>query len=310
MKKLTHEEFENKVKTKHKSDIQVLGEYINSRTPIKVMHKCGYIWNANPHTLTLGHGCPKCSRNMKRTTEEFKGMVRKQVGEEYTVLSEYKNNTTPIIFKHEKCETEFEMSPKNFLKGQRCPNERYKKTSLKNSKDEKEVRKQLDEYNDGEYTLVGDYKGITRKATVRHNKCGRLIKAKPYLLLKNSSGCPHCYKSKAEDIIYNFLESNGYDFKEQFRIKECRNIRPLPFDFAIFKNNQLWLLIEYDGIQHFIPKFGEENLKKTQYHDMLKTNFCEENNISLARIKYKRIYNQEKFAEYVESELKKILSLY
>ncbi len=310
MKKLTQNEFVSKVNDKHNSDIKVIGEYINSRTAIKVMHKCGYIWDANPHTLTLGHGCPKCSRNMKRTTEEFKELVREQVGEEYIVLNEYKNNITPIIFKHKKCGTEFKMSPKNFLKGHRCPNERYKKTSLKNSKDEEEVRKQLEEYNNGEYTLIGDYKGITRKATIKHNKCGRLIKAKPYLLMNRSSGCPHCYKSKAEDIIANYLKNNGYDFKEQFRIKECRNSRPLPFDFAIFKNNNLILLIEYDGIQHFVPKFGEENFKKTQYHDMLKTKFCEENNINLARIKYKRIYNQEKFTNYVEDELVKILSLY
>lgn len=99
-------------------------------------------------------------------------------------------------------------------------------------------------------------------------------------------------------------------FKKQFRIKECRNIRPLPFDFAVFKDEKLWLLIEYDGEQHFKPKFGTENLIKTQKNDRLKNDFCRDNNINLIRIPYKRFYKHEDFVDYINDEIINQISLY
>lgn len=311
MRKLTHEEFENKVRNKHGNEFEFLEQYVNNRTKIKTKHKkCNYVWLADPHSLSTGHGCPKCSNNVKKTDDSFKQEVYDLVGEEYEVIGKYKTTHTPIEFKHKECGVVFKMSPRNFLLGQRCPNEKYKRSAQKNMRDIKEVNKMLEKSKKGEYTLIDDYKGISRPATIKHEKCGRLIKTKPYLIINNASGCPYCYKSKAEDIIEEYLKGHNFEFKTQFRIKECKNIRPLPFDFAIFNNGELQFLLEYDGIQHFKPKFGQANLERTQLHDKMKNKFCEKNNIDLKRIKYKRIQNQEKFAAYVISELEKILSLY
>lgn len=46
------------------SDIEIIGKYINSSTPIKC--KClndGYIWEATPSNLLKGTGCPVCSNS-------------------------------------------------------------------------------------------------------------------------------------------------------------------------------------------------------------------------------------------------------
>ena len=51
----------------------------------------------------------------KRTNEEFIKEVKKLVGEEYTTLEEYKNNTTKIDIKHNKCGNIFKMDAKHFL---------------------------------------------------------------------------------------------------------------------------------------------------------------------------------------------------
>ena len=64
---------------------------------------------------------------------------------------------------------------------------------------------------------------------------------------------------------------------------------PLRFDFAIFDNNKLILLIEYDGEQHFKWLKGwqtKEEFEKLQYHDQLKNTYCKNNNIPLLRIPY------------------------
>lgn len=53
-------------------------------------------------------------------------------------------------------------------------------------------------------------------------------------------------------------------------------------------------IIEYDGNVHYYTNNSgwnnEENLKKIKKHDIIKTNYCKNNNIPLIRIPY-TIYN-------------------
>lgn len=45
---------------KYPNEYEVIGEYINNRTPIKIRHKCGYEWNVIPKDLLKAIRCPKC----------------------------------------------------------------------------------------------------------------------------------------------------------------------------------------------------------------------------------------------------------
>ena len=95
--------------------------------------------------------------------------------------------------------------------------------------------------------------------------------------------------SRGERLIENYLKKIHCDYRTQYVDLRCRDKRALPFDFAIFSDSALFGLIEFDGIQHFEPvdKFGGfEGFEKTQYHDKLKTSFCNNNNIPLLRIPY------------------------
>ena len=103
---------------------------------------------------------------------------------------------------------------------------------------------------------------------------------------KKNNGCPRCKSSHGEKEIEKFLIKNNLLYKSQFRIKECKNKKPLPFDFAIFKNEKLIGLIEYNGSQHYDIKFSKEQFLQTQLTDKIKQNFCKENNISLLTIPY------------------------
>lgn len=55
----------------------------------------------------------------------------------------------------------------------------------------------------------------------------------------------------------------------------------LPFDFYV--NNEY--LIEYDGIQHF-DKNTKFNYEYTHKHDLIKNEWCKNNDIILIRIPY------------------------
>ena len=71
-------------------------------------------------------------------------------------------------------------------------------------------------------------------------------------------------------IIGKWLDEHKIKYQKGYRFNECRNIRPLPFDFAVFSKNKLITLIEFDGKQHFetIEYWGgEDNLKFIQQND-------------------------------------------
>jgi len=80
------------------------------------------------------------SRNTKRkTTEQFVKEVFDLVGDEYEILGEYKNNKTKIKVRHDKCGNEWEVTPNDFIKGNRCP-------ICKMSKGEEKIAKYLTKF--------------------------------------------------------------------------------------------------------------------------------------------------------------------
>ncbi|WP_321834943.1 hypothetical protein [Clostridium butyricum] len=308
MKKISQEEFERRVYEVHGKNIKILGEYINKRTKILVKCICGYKWKTNPEPLWNGHGCPKCSNNMKKTTEQFKKEVYELVKDEYEVLGEYKSTHTPILLKHNICGNTFSMSPKSFLyDNQRCPKERYKKSAESNSIPLEEIQEKINKLGEGNYEIIGEYIAASKKTKFLHKICGNTFSMQPTRFIKGGIRCPHCYRSKGEEVIRDYLKDNDVVFKEQYKIKECKNIRPLPFDFAIFEDNKLKCLIEYDGSQHYGRKFNndEEEFLKLKRNDKIKTEFCKDNNILLMRIKFVRSENPNIFKNKLISKLEK-----
>lgn len=95
-----------------------------------------------------------------------------------------------------------------------------------------------------------------------------------------------CIKSFGEKKIFSILKENQITFKQEFTFTDCKteNGHLCRFDFAIFKNDKLKYLIEYDGKQHF--EEGIFNLSKNQLRDKIKNNYCLSNKILLYRIPY------------------------
>ena len=106
-----------------------------------------------------------------------------------------------------------------------------------------------------------------------------------------SCGCIH---SKTEKLIADILRANDILFVQQYSFNDLisNNGIKYRFDFGIIENNQLSYLIEYDGEQHFkerVQQNGwntEENFNKTVKRDLIKNNYCLQNNIPLIRIPY------------------------
>lgn len=98
--------------------------------------------------------------------------------------------------------------------------------------------------------------------------------------------------SRAEIKIQQILANAGLNFKEEYSFPDLigQSGHALRFDFAVFDDNdQLEFLIQYQGIQHYKPKSifgGMSGLRKQQYYDMEKREYCKKHNIKLVLIPY------------------------
>lgn len=99
-----------------------------------------------------------------------------------------------------------------------------------------------------------------------------------------------CLISKGEEKIAQLLSQNNIPFVKQYSFEDCRGVNNgmLRFDFAVFNENGLSHLIEYDGWQHTTKtesKWDRDNrFEERQKHDQIKTEYCKNKNIPLIRI--------------------------
>jgi hypothetical protein len=135
-------------------------------------------------------------------------------------------------------------------------------------------------------------------------ECNHNYKANVCDRTAGGNSCPKCNDSKGERKIRNYLDEiknvNQINYISQYKFDDCKNIKCLPFDFAIFKDEQLLAVCEYQGEQHTRPidLFGGlEGFNKTCYRDNIKREYCKFNNIHLIEIYYYDFNNIEKILE-------------
>ena len=127
--------------------------------------------------------------------------------------------------------------------------------------------------------------------------CGNKCIACSLDLLQGDTYSCGCYHSKGETLIAEYLDAHNIQYKREYKFADLFVIQnyPLRFDFAIFNEEQLVGLIEFDGIQH--TKIGgwntPERLEETQLRDQLKNDYCKQHNIKLYRISYQELLNIE-----------------
>lgn len=282
----TTNEFKKQLFNIYGNEYEVLSDYINTITKVEVKHNiCGYIYKVLPSGILNGNKCPNCSRNKKKNTEEFKMEISNLVKDEYELLSQYTNAITKVTIKHNKCNNIYHVTPSNFLTGYRCPKCASEEVARKQTKTHDDFISEVYNLVGNDYTILGKYDVAKKNIQIIHNKCGHIFKMSPSNFLRGQR-CPRCNESKGETLIREYLKYNNINFESQYKIAECKKIRPLPFDFAIFNNNNLQFLIEYDGELHYKEKGIGNDLKQQQQHDEIKNTYCRENNIPLLRIPY------------------------
>lgn len=267
-------------------------EYVNNYTDVCIICPEHGKFEQLPKNHLRGKGCQLCGGTKKLTTEDFVKKAKKvHNGKyDYSKVKYLKDNEKVCIICPEH--GEFEQLPYNHKTGQGCP----KCYGNKKLTTECFIEKSKDVHgNKYDYSLV-DYKNNRTKIPIICPEHGVFKQiAKSHI---KGHGCPVCKSSSGEIEIRQFLDYYGFIYKEQHKFDDCKNIKPLKFDFYLPDLN---LVIEYNGIQHYksIEYFGGvDRLKIRKLRDQIKKEYCNTNGIELLVIKYN---------DNLETKLKKIL---
>ena len=288
MKKKTHEEYVAELAIKNPT-VEVVGRYIDAKT--KIRHRClvhNICWDVTPNNVLNGRGCEICRREKiaKFHYKSFDQYVSelKNSNKYIVALESYIDAKTPILHKCLIHNVEWKVSPDNVLHGNGCPKCKSEKISYKIHKTHEQYVNELKLVNPNIMPIETYKYALT---PILH-KC--LIDGNEWYVTPANTlsgcGCPKCSKSKGEEQICKFLDKTNVCYEHQKTFDDCRDIKPLPFDFYLPDYN---CCIEYDGEQHYRPVDyfgGEDSFKKTVMHDKIKNDYCNDNNIKLLRIPY------------------------
>lgn len=276
-------------------------EYVNNREKIKVQCLiCSHIRECSFGSIFKKHRCPECRRiNDIITVDKFKKRVEKiiNINEYYIHYEDYKGLKDKIRIKHILCGREFKLSALRICEeGKYLCKKCYGKTYVRKRED---FIKDMNNLEPNNYMLLSEYKNTHEPILLKHIECGTIYQTEPRDFLKGYGRCPKCKQyitSRGELGIQKLLERYNIDYKNQYSFEDLvsESGRKLRFDFAVFNNNSIKFLIEYDGEQHFRPvNFGginddraEEYHKRLKINDELKNIYCKNNNIKIYRIPY------------------------
>lgn len=238
------------------------------------------------YSFSQGRRCNKCRSEKSVIRYKFNYEYVKSYIESfgYTLMSDdYINNRTKLTFKCDKDHV-YETTFDTFKSGRRC-----RKCSGSKKHTIEEVKEYAREF---QYEVLStNYKDNKHKLIFMCSKF-HIFKMN-FNHFKSGIRCPHCKESKGEVAVAMVLDDHNIKYEKWFTFKDCRNIKPLPFDFYL---NDYDILIEYDGELHYKKSDfhgGENGLKKQQYRDEIKTKYCKDNNIPLIRIPYWEFDNIE-----------------
>lgn len=296
-KKKTPEEFAKEVAEKH-PNIELLSKYTGAQQ--RVLCRCkkhGYEWSPKACQLvTVGSKC--CCRicGYEQVSEKERipfDEVKRQVESAqptFEVYGEEFDKTWTFLCRCKVCGHEWKGSLRH-LKAYGCA-----KCSGMLKHTTEEFKDMLCKVSP-DIDVVGEYVSRHSKIRCKCKTCGHEWGSAPNNLLCGW-GCPKCKTTRGERRIAAKLDAIGISYIREKTFPDCRNEKPLFFDFYIPNLNTC---IEYDGEQHYRPvTFGGNNDTKAEeryrlniLRDKIKTDYCKNNSINLIRIPYTDFDNIE-----------------
>lgn len=255
---------------------------------------CGEMFVTSLASIMNSEGsCKKCG--IKKCIESI--TFSKQYVKDY--IESYNNNillnpddyvnasTNNLRIKCGLCGDAYVVAFAKYKSGQiMCPQCSCKQRGIKNRLSRHDLVNQVNSVNGNILLNPDDYiNNQAKNLRVKCGECGNVYTTSLANYQHGQTRCSVCSHSESdgERTIRVYLDEHQILYEQEKRYDDCRDERPLPFDFYLPQHN---LCVEFDGPHHFEPTFGEELFKKTKKHDKIKNQYCNDKNIKLIRIPY------------------------
>jgi len=285
------------------SEYDIFNNSINGSTKkAKFKHKkCGSEFDMIVKDFIGGQRCPICAHDKRvisntksdnkdknssrslRPFEYYKELSFKKYGFDYNIdKTSFVNSKIKCNITHNICGNIFKKNMQDFIhNSQGCP--KCAKSGKSNS-----IEYVIEKFNSKGFILLNpeSYKGTHCKSMLQCKDCGE-IQERSFNTIVNLDGFCSCKKgrlSKGEYFIKEILKSKGINFIQNKTFDDLKYISALRLDFYI---EDLNLVIEYDGSQHFLGNnFFRETQKEIKNRDISKNEYCIKNGINIVRISY------------------------
>jgi len=274
--------------------------FMKNETIIEITHNlCGKTYTTRPKRF-IDEG-NRCTCETRKSQKDFEKEVFDLVGDEFSVLGQYKLNNKPILFKHNICGRTFKRNPVYFLANPNCMHCTKQKQYDTKRKDTEWFKEQVKLLENDKYIVIGEYLGTKDYIRMKHVKCGYEYNVKPnnFLTGKRCPRCGHIPKttSKLEKEVLTFVQKNyngSIQSNKRFYIKDTS------FHEIDIYLPDLKIGIEFDGLYWHSDQF-----KIKTYH-LDKTNFFKNKGIRIIHIFEDEWLNKQ---DIVKSKLKHILNI-
>lgn len=308
---ITNEEFKRRMyPVVSKDEYTLLSKYKGAKKDIKVRHnKCGHVYNVCAYSFLHGQRCSYCYGHVKRMSEEeFLANLHTKYGDDYTLLSSFKNKSTKIKIRHNKCGYVYWVQPNSLLEGHECFNcmryVRARRGGVIKTKSNTQYAMELAKETQGQIINVEPYKGANTPIKHQCTICGSFLNARPGDFLHHGLRCKYCKGSisKGELFIQKYLDKEHIKYELQKKFDDLVIVRKLSYDFCLPEYN---ILIEYQGAQHFYSTNyfdGDNRFKVQKKHDEVKSKYAKEHGYTLLTPSF-RLNTQSKINKYLNSKI-------
>jgi very-short-patch-repair endonuclease len=249
--------------------------YINAKTKVTIICSEHGDFQQTPSNHLSNYNCQKCAKNFQLNTDSFiekaKGIHNNKY--DYSKVNYINADTQIIIICIEH--GEFTQIP-DFHINRKCG---CPKCSNNVKLDILEFIEKAEKihFNKYDYSKV-EYSNNRNHVIIICKKHGEFTQQPFVHLLKH--GCPNCI-NKTEYKFFEKIKEFYPKIKRQYKVEWCKNKQCLPYDFAI---EELKIIIELDGEQHFTQVSNWSSPKIQIENDKFKTECANKNGFSVIRI--------------------------
>lgn len=269
MKKLTQEEFVNRIKDRYGDEYQVLSQYRGASERVKIKHTCGAIKNIFPgNILYAPFRCKNCTRYRKYSPKTFSEELKK-IDPNIVCVGKFITLKTDMTFYYLPDKKYFVAKPEEMLKKKGYPfslkanGTRPRKGLNDLATTHSHIASLLQDPKDGEKYSFGTMEELV--FICPHCKA-KITKRPNQLLSKNGKvRCGRCsdgFKFPEKFVSCAFMQL-GIDYVFQFSKRNASWCSHYRYDFYI---REIDTIVEVNGSQHYKDKFFK-TAKETQEND-------------------------------------------